>query len=273
MLNIGTRPSIFGERAGCNAVKATLNYRMDKAELIYGTRSVMEAVRAGRPIEKIYLQTGLTNDLMKELVSALKEHGVPFSWVPAEKISRLTSKNHQGVVGFLSAVLYVPLQVLIDKAYADGRTPFFLLLDRITDVRNFGAVARTCECAGLDGVVIEEKGNAPVTSDAVKTSAGALHYLPVCRVKSLKQAIKDLKDNGIQVVACTEKASKNLYDVDLSTPTALLLGSEEDGIDPTLLKESDVAAKIPMKGKIESLNISVAAGIAIFEVTRQQHYK
>ena len=246
---------------------------MEKAELIYGTRAVMEAVRAGKQIEKIYLQAGLTNDLMKELVGALKEHNVPYSWVPLEKINRLTTRNHQGVVGFLSAVLYASLQVLIDKAYAEGRTPFFLLLDRITDVRNFGAVARTCECAGLDALVIEEKGNSPVTSDAMKTSAGALNHLPVCRVKSLKQAIKELQDNGIQVVACTEKASKVLYELDLSTPTALLLGSEEDGIAAPLLKDADRIARIPMKGKIESLNVSVAAGIAIYEVVRQKSYK
>ena len=246
---------------------------MEKAELLYGTRAVMEAVRAGKQIEKIYLQAGLTNDLMKELVGALKEHNVPYSWVPLEKINRLTTRNHQGVVGFLSAVLYASLQVLIDKAYAEGRTPFFLLLDRITDVRNFGAVARTCECAGLDALVIEEKGNSPVTSDAMKTSAGALNHLPVCRVKSLKQAIKELQDNGIQVVACTEKASKVLYELDLSTPTALLLGSEEDGIAAPLLKDADRIARIPMKGKIESLNVSVAAGIAIYEVVRQKSYK
>ncbi len=246
---------------------------MEKSELIYGTRAVMEAIRAGRQIEKIYLQAGLTNDLMKELVNVLKDKSVPFSWVPVEKISRLTSKNHQGVVGFLSAVQYASLQILIDKAYTEGRMPFFLLLDRITDVRNFGAVARTCECAGLDALVIEEKGNAPITSDAVKTSAGALHHLPVCRVKSLKQAMKDLQENGIQIVACTEKAAKNLYEVDLSSPTALLMGSEEDGIAPPLLKESNVTAKIPMKGKIGSLNVSVAAGIAIYEVVRQKDYK
>ncbi len=246
---------------------------MEKAELIYGTRAVMEAVRAGKQIEKIYLQAGLTNDLMKELVGALKDHNVPYSWVPLEKINRLTTRNHQGVVGFLSAVLYASLQVLIDKAYAEGRTPFFLLLDRITDVRNFGAVARTCECAGLDALVIEEKGNSPVTSDAMKTSAGALNHIPVCRVKSLKQAIKELQDNGIQVVACTEKASKVLYELDLSTPTALLLGSEEDGIAAPLLKDADRVAKIPMNGKIESLNVSVAAGIAIYEVVRQKSYK
>jgi 23S rRNA (guanosine2251-2'-O)-methyltransferase len=246
---------------------------MEKTELIYGTRAVIEAVRAGRQIEKIYLQAGLTNDLMKELVATLKEHDVPYSWVPLEKINRLTTKNHQGVVGFLSAVQYASLQTLIDQAYAEGRVPFFLLLDRITDVRNFGAVARTCECAGLDALVIEEKGNAPVTSDAMKTSAGALHHIPVCRVKSLRQAMKDLQQNGIQIVACTEKASKNLYEVDLSTPTALLLGSEEDGIAPPLIKDADVSAKIPMKGKIESLNVSVAAGVAIYEVVRQQRYK
>ena len=246
---------------------------MDKTELIYGTRAVIEAVRAGKQIEKIYLQTGLHNDLMKELVNVLKEKDVPYSWVPIEKINRLTSKNHQGVVGYLSAIQYASLQSLIDVAYAEGRVPFFLLLDRITDVRNFGAVARTCECAGLDALVIEEKGNAPVTSDAVKTSAGALHHLPVCRVRSLKQAIKDLQENGIQIVACTEKATQALYEVNLSIPTALLLGSEEDGIAPALLSESDAKARIPMKGKIESLNVSVAAGVAIYEVVRQQFYK
>ncbi len=246
---------------------------MDKLDLIYGTRAVIEAVRAGKQIDKIYLQTGLNNDLMKELVNTLKEHDVPYSWVPLEKINKLTTKNHQGVVGFLSAALYASLQSLIDLAYSEGRTPFFLLLDRITDVRNFGAVARTCECAGMDALVIEEKGNAPITSDAVKTSAGALHHLPVCRVKSLKQAMKDLQDNGIQVIACTEKATKNLYELDLSSPTALLMGSEEDGVAPPLLKEADAVVKIPMKGKIESLNVSVAAGIAIYEVIRQKFYK
>ncbi len=246
---------------------------MDKADLIYGTRAVMEAVRAGRQIDKIYLQAGINNDLMKELVNTLKENDVPYSWVPPEKINRLTGKNHQGVVGFLSAVQYASLQSLVDLAYHEGRTPFFLLLDRITDVRNFGAVARTCECAGLDAIVIEEKGNSPVTSDAMKTSAGALHHLPVCRVKSLKEAMKELKENGIQIVACTEKGSLNIYEVNLSTPTALLLGSEEDGIGPQLLKEVDVIARIPMKGKIESLNVSVAAGIAIYEAMRQKFYK
>jgi len=243
---------------------------MDKQELVYGTRAVIEAARSGRQVEKVFLQAGVANDLMKELVQTLKECNIPFSWVPAEKLSHLSSKNHQGAIAFLSAIQYASLQPIIDHAYSEGRVPFLLLLDRITDVRNFGAVARTCECAGLDAIVMEDKGNAPVTSDAVKTSAGALHHLPVCRVKSLKQTMKELRENGIQVIACTEKAHDDIYSADLSGPTALLLGSEEDGIAAPLLKDADRLVKIPMRGKIESLNVSVAAGIAIYEAVRQK---
>lgn len=238
--------------------------------MVYGTRAVMEAARSGRQMEKVFLQAGVNNDLMKELVQTLKERDVPFSWVPAEKLNRMTSRNHQGAVGFLSAIQYASLQRVIDHAYSEGRVPFLLLLDRITDVRNFGAVARTCECAGLDAIVMEEKGNAPVTADAVKTSAGALHHLPVCRVKSMKQTLTELRDNGIQVVACTEKAAEDIYAADLTGPTALLMGSEEDGISPPLLKDADVLVKIPLNGKIESLNVSVAAGVAIYEAVRQR---
>lgn len=243
---------------------------MDKRDLVYGTRAVIEAARSGRQVEKVFLQAGLTNDLMKELVTALKEHGIPFSFVPAEKLNRLTNRNHQGAVGLLAAVQYAPLQPVIDHAYSEGRAPFLLLLDRITDVRNFGAIARTCECAGLDAIVMEEKGNAPVTGDAVKTSSGALHHLPVCRVKSMKETMKALRDNGIQVVACTEKAAQEIYEADLSGPTALLMGSEEDGISSHLLRDADLLVKIPIRGKIESLNVSVAAGVAIYEAVRQK---
>jgi 23S rRNA (guanosine2251-2'-O)-methyltransferase len=243
---------------------------MKESEMVYGTRAVMEAARSGRQMEKVFLQAGVNNDLMKELVHTLKEKEVPFSWVPSEKLNRLTTRNHQGAVGFLSAIQYASLQRIIDHAYGEGRAPFLLLLDRITDVRNFGAVARTCECAGVDAIVLEEKGNAPVTGDAVKTSAGALHHLPVCRVKSMRQTLQELRDNGIQVVACTEKAGQEIYGVDLAGPTALLLGSEEDGISEPLLKGADVLVKIPMQGKIASLNVSVAAGIAMYEAVRQK---
>ncbi len=246
---------------------------MDKTEMIYGTRAVMEAIKAGREIEKIYIQAGLNNDLIKELINTAKTSDVPYSFIPQQKLSRLSTKNHQGVICMLSAVRYVPVENLIDKAYAEGHAPFFLILDRVTDVRNFGAMARTAECAGLDGIIIEEKGNAPITGDAVKTSAGALNHLPVCRVQDLRKTIKLLQENGIQIVACTEKAEKVLYELDLTVPTALILGSEEDGISEELLRGADSLARIPMKGKIGSLNVSVAAGVAIYEVVRQQLQK
>lgn len=238
--------------------------------MVYGTRAVMEAACSGRQLERVFLQTGVTNDLMKELVHTLKERKVPYSWVPAEKLNRLTTKNHQGAVALISAVQYADLQAVIDHAYANGRAPFLLLLDRITDVRNFGAVARTCECLGLDAIVLEEKGNAPVTADAVKTSAGALNHLPVCKVSSLKQTMRNLRDNGILVVACTEKATESLFQADLSGPLALVLGSEEDGIADALLKEADRMLNIPIQGKVASLNVSVAAGIAMYEGVRQR---
>jgi len=230
----------------------------------------MEAIKAGREIEKIYVQAGLTNDLIKELIQTARTAAVPFSFIPQQKLNRLSTKNHQGVICILSAVQYVPVENLIDKAYAEGRAPFFLILDRVTDVRNFGAMARTAECAGLDGIIVEEKGNAPITGDAVKTSAGALNHLAVCRVPDLSKTIKLLQENGIQIIACTEKAEKLIYEIDLKVPTALVLGSEEDGISKELLRRVDHLVRIPMKGKISSLNVSVAAGVAIYEVVRQQ---
>jgi len=246
---------------------------MEKKEMIFGTRAVMEAILAGQEIEKILIQSSLTNDLIKELITVAKRNGVPFTFAPQEKLNRLSSKNHQGVICLLSAVRYASLDNLVDKAYTEGREPFFLVLDRVTDVRNFGAVARTAECAGIDAIVIAEKGNAPITGDAMKTSAGALNYLPVCREPDLLEAITKLKENGIQIVACTEKADKTIYEIDLTVPTALMFGSEEDGISPQLLNEADIRAKIPLKGNIGSLNISVAAGITIYEVIRQKNYK
>lgn len=243
---------------------------MEKTDMIYGTRAVIEAIHAGKEIEKVMIQSGLSNDLIKELITLARERQVPYTFVPAEKLKRLSSKNHQGVICLLSSVSYASLENLIDKAFSEGREPFLLMLDRVTDVRNFGAIARTAECAGVDGIVIGEKGSAPVTSDAMKTSAGALNYLPVCREKDLKRTVKLLRDSGIRVIACTEKAAKNIYDIEFTGPVALIMGSEEDGIDNALLREADELAKIPMKGKIGSLNVSVAAGIAIYEILRRR---
>lgn len=241
--------------------------------MIFGTRAVMEAINAGREIEKIFIQTGLNNDLIKELIIVAKEHEVPLSFTPQQKLNKLSTKNHQGVICLLSAVKYAVLEDLIDKAYSDGKEPFFIILDRITDVRNFGAIVRTAECAGLTGIIIPDKGNAPITADAMKTSAGALSYLPVCRVRDLKKSMQTLRENGIQIMACTEKASMTLYEVDMTSPIALILGSEEDGITPMLLREVDHLVKIPMFGNIGSLNVSVSAGIALYEVIRQKNYK
>lgn len=240
--------------------------------MIFGTRAVMEAIKSGRQIEKIYVQTGISNDLVKELVQTAKQFKAPYTFIPQEKLNRLSNKNHQGVICVLSAIEYASLENIIDKAFSEGRDPFFLIVDRVTDVRNFGALARTAECASLDGIILADKGNAPITGDAVKTSAGALSHLAVCRVADMKKTIQLLKQSGIQIVACTEKASEHLYAIDMNTPIALILGSEEDGISPELLKQADRLAKIPINGKIESLNVSVAAGIAIFEAVRQKKH-
>ena len=243
---------------------------MDKMDMIYGTRAVMEAIHAGKQIEKVMIQSGLSNDLIKELIAVAREKKVPYTFVPAEKLKRLTARNHQGVVCLISSVSFSSLAHVIQRAYEEGREPFVLILDRVTDVRNFGAIARTAECAGLDALVIAEKGSAPITSDAMKTSAGALNYIPVCREQDLKKTVHLLRESGIKVIACTEKAKKNIFDIDLEGPVALILGSEEDGVSDTLLRAADELAKIPMKGKIGSLNVSVAAGVAIYDIIRRR---
>lgn len=237
--------------------------------MIYGTRAVIEAILAGKDIDKVMVQTGLSNDLIKELVSVARNNQVPVVFVPPEKLKRLSTKNHQGVICLLSSVTFSSVDNLIYKAYQEGREPFFLMLDRITDVRNFGAIVRTAECAGLDGIIISDKGNAPITGDAMKTSAGALNHVPICREKDLKKTIQLLHDNGIRIVACTEKTEQSLYSLNLTGPIALVVGSEEDGISESFLRDADDLARIPLKGKIGSLNVSVAAGIAIYEVLRQ----
>jgi len=246
---------------------------MEKSETIFGTRAVIEAIRAKREIEKVFIQAGLNNDLIKELINIAKANQVPFTFIPQQKLNRLSSKNHQGVVCVLSAVQYVSLENIVDKLYSEGKEPFILIIDRVTDVRNFGAMARTAECAGINAIVIGDKGNAPITGDAMKTSAGALSHLPVCRVKDMKKTFRFLKDNGIRIVACTEKAEQLMYDIDLNSPLALVLGSEEDGISPELLKDADHLARIPLSGNIGSLNVSVAAGICMYEAIRQKSYK
>lgn len=242
----------------------------NQKDFIFGIRAIIESINSGKEIDKLLIQKGLSNDLIKELLKIAKDHHVPISQVPIEKLNRLTRKNHQGAIAFISAVRYASLDNIIDQAYQEGREPFFLILDRVTDVRNFGAIARTAECAGLDGIIIPSRGSAAINSDAMKTSAGALNYIPVCRVDNLKTTITFLKESGIQIVACTEKTDQSIYEVNLNQPVAILLGSEEDGISPEYLKMTDIRGSIPMRGQIDSLNVSVSAAVAIYETIRQR---
>ncbi|WP_082338162.1 23S rRNA (guanosine(2251)-2'-O)-methyltransferase RlmB [Roseivirga seohaensis] len=241
-----------------------------KDDFIYGSRAIIEAINAGKEIDKLLLQKDVKNELTTELLIAARDFNIPVQKVPIEKLNRITRKNHQGAVAFVSSVVYASLDNIISEAYSKGEVPLLIVLDRITDVRNFGAIARTAECVGAHGIVIPSRGSAQVGSDAMKTSAGALNFIPVCRADNLKTTLREIRDNGITVLACTEKASDLVYQHDLTVPIALLMGSEEDGISPEYLKLADQLCKLPIKGNIESLNVSVATSVVLYEVVRQR---
>ena len=238
---------------------------------IFGIRAVIEAIESGKTIEKLFIQKGLHNDSFAVLWKLIRLKRINYKHVPLEKINRLTKKNHQGVFAFISPIDFYNIEDIIPALYEEGETPLILVLDRITDIRNFGAIARTAECAGVNTILIPEQNAAAINADAIKTSAGALHKITVCRTWNLKLALQFMKDSGIQLIACTEKKTQTImYNVDYTSPTAIIMGSEEDGISPELLKMCDAKVKIPMKGKIASLNVSVAAGIIIYEAIRQR---
>lgn len=243
---------------------------MEPSDYIFGLRAVIEAIDAGKEIDKIFISKEIQGDLASELVAKARAARVVMQRVPVERINRITRKNHQGVLALMSAVTYHRLDYLVPELYEAGILPFIVILDGITDVRNFGAIARTCECAGVDAIVIPTHGSVGVSGDAIKTSAGALHHIPVARVDSTSWAVKFLKDNGYQVVAVSEKADMNYTRAEYTGPVALVLGAEDTGITPEVLRQADVKVSIPMFGKIGSLNVSVAAGITIYEVVRQR---
>ena len=243
---------------------------MKRNDYIFGLRAVIEAIKAGKDIDKVLIKKDISGDLVAELFQVIKEYGVVSQRVPVERINRITQKNHQGVVAFLSPVAYHNLDDLIPSLFEAGKLPFVVALDGITDVRNFGAIARTCECSGVDAIIIPEKNSVSVNADAVKTSAGALLHIPVVRVKNLNKAIKQLKESGLMIVGATEKGSKNYTTFDYTVPTAIVMGAEDTGISNENLRECDYLAAIPMFGQINSLNVSVAAGILIYEVVRQR---
>jgi len=238
--------------------------------LIYGIRPVIEAIKSGKTIEKVLIQKDLRGDLFKEAFQVIREAGVIFQFVPVEKLNRLHSGNHQGMMGWLSQIEYTPFEDVLISAFEKGRNPLLLVLDRVTDVRNFGSIARTAECAGVDAIIVPVKDSAMITSDAVKTSAGALHHIPVAKVKSLTDAVKYMKQSGLKIVAATEKGSEPFYTADFKGPLALVMGAEDVGVSNDLIRLSDEFVKIPLYGNIESLNVAVATGIILFEAARQR---
>ena len=243
---------------------------MEKDKMVYGVRPVIEALQAGKEIEKVLVVTGLKNELFPEMRKMLNEKDIPMQYVPIEKLNRVTRQNHQGVIAFVSPIIYEDYEQIVPALFDIGRNPLVLILDRITDVRNFGAIARTAECAGVDAIIVPSRGSALMGADAVKTSAGALFKIPVCRSVNLKDTIDYMKACGLQIVAATEKATDYHFQIDLTLPTAIMLGSEEDGVSPEYLKRCDQRVRIPMVGEIESLNVSVAAGIILFEAVKQR---
>ncbi|MDR3194586.1 MAG: 23S rRNA (guanosine(2251)-2'-O)-methyltransferase RlmB [Tannerella sp.] len=244
---------------------------MKEDDLIYGIRAVAEAVQSGKEIDKLYLKKDLQGDLAAGLVAMLKEHNIRYQRVAPEWLNRITRKNHQGVIAFVSAVTYYRLEDIVPFVFEQGKNPFLVLLDGITDVRNFGAIARTCECAGVDAIVIPSRESVTVNADAMKTSAGALNLLPVCREPSIGQAIRFLKNSGVKVIAATEKAEKNYTEVAYDAPAAIVMGAEDRGVSAENLRICDETVKIPQYGAIRSLNVSVAASILVYEGVRQRN--
>lgn len=243
---------------------------MDKNDYIFGIRAILEAIEAGKSIDKVLLRREIGGDLAKELIEKVREYDIVMQRVPLEKLNRITMKNHQGAIALLSPVGYHKLDNVIPQLYEDGKTPLAVVLDGVTDARNFGAIARSADCAGVDFIVIPERGSASASSDAVKASAGALFYVPVCRERDTLSAVRKLKDNGYLIVGASEKGAESYVKADYTVPVAIVMGAEDTGISPEVLKVCNTLAAIPILGNIGSLNVSVAAGVMLYEAVRQR---
>lgn len=243
---------------------------MDKSDYIFGIRAVIEAIEAGKNIDKVLVRRDLTGELSRELSEKIREYGVVMQKVPQEKLNRITMKNHQGAIALLSPVEYYKLENLIPLFYEEGRNPMIIVLDGLTDTRNFGAISRTAVCSGVDTIVIPERNSVSVSADAIKTSAGALFHIPICREKDILSAVKMLKENGYHIVGATEKGASNYTEANYRDPVAIVMGSEDVGISDAVLRQCDELAAIPIVGEIESLNVSVAAGVMMYEAVRQR---
>lgn len=242
---------------------------MENEKCLFGMHPVIEAVRAGRKIDKVLVKRGLEGSQYRELLSLLEERGILWQYVPVEKLNRTVRGAHQGVVALIRQTDFVTVEELVEKALSGEKAPLIAILDGVSDVRNFGAIARSLECAGGSGIIIPESGGAPVNAESVKASAGALMRIDVCRT-NLKVAAYYLKQSGFRLISVTEKTDSLIYDTDFTGPCALVLGSEGKGISKFMLAESDAAAAIPMSGEISSLNVSAAAAVAFYEAVRQR---
>lgn len=243
---------------------------MEKNLQVFGTRAIIEAIEAGKEIDKVFLQRGLSNPLTSELNSLIKKNNINTSYVPVEKLNRLTSKNHQGAVATISPIAYQDLETIVETIKESKKNPLFLILDHLSDVRNFGAIIRTAECTGVDCIIIPKKGGAPLNGVAVKTSAGAAFNIPMAKTDHIKDAIYYLQGSGIKVIAATEKTTDTVYDLNLNQPIAIVMGREDSGVSPGVLKIVDHKAKLPLLGSIASLNVAVACGSILYEVVRQR---
>lgn len=243
---------------------------IDKSQVVFGIRAVIEAIESGKQVDKVLMKKDLGGELARELLSVTREYNVPVQRVPVERINKVTRKNHQGVIAFVAVVDYYHVDDIVPALYDEGINPLVVVLDGVTDVRNFGAIARTCECAGVNCIVIPERNSVSVNADAVKTSAGALNYLPVCRERNLVKAVQYLRDSGFKVMGASEKTDLNYTKADFTGPVAIVLGAEDTGISTDVLKLCDTLVAIPEFGQINSLNVSVAGGIMIYEVVRQR---
>lgn len=243
---------------------------MQNQTQIFGIRAIIEAINADETIDKVFLQKGLRGELFTELESLIRQKGINNSYVPIEKLNRLSNKNHQGAIAQISPIAFHDLEHLVMDVVESGKTPLFLLLDQLSDVRNFGAIIRTAECTGVNGIIIQKKGGAPVNGDTIKTSAGAVFKIPICKVDHIKDAVFYMQASGIKVIAATEKTTNTIYDVSFKEPCAIIMGSEGRGINPSTLKVVDEKAKLPLLGDIESLNVSVACGAFLYEAIRQR---
>ena len=238
--------------------------------MVFGTRPVLEAINSGKTLEKLFIQKNLKKEILEKIKSKLSNKKINISYVPKEKLNRITKKNHQGIICYISPISYQPIEEIIQRIFEKGKDPFVIILDRITDTRNFGAISRVADASGVDAIIIPEKESAIITSDSIKTSAGAINFIPICKVKSLRSTANFLKESGLKLVSCTEKGDKKFYDADLTSPCCIILGSEKDGISNSLMDISDERLNIPMKGNVESLNVSSSASVILFEVVRQR---